>query len=561
MNENIRELLGAYLCGDITPEERAAVEQLLAVDKDAQAEARELKALLGFLAREQPRTVTPAKVSALSAQVAARVRELSGGGPEAELSELQDFIRFLKQSERPVTEKLERELARRLSAALPGAGIGPLVAPKRASRRETAQLARLYLVQPSPWRTRLAWFGAAAAVLLLLLFGAAELYRLRHAPGGPGQETADTAAAPTGGDAAALGQGDAGAPSLQPAEHEQNTPGTQEAAGNNAGQANEKEAANAAEHEAAGPNPLRDNRAGSRAVVQHSGKEQPPALVAPKDGSTHAPKESTPNPILAHANAPQVNQNREPPASTEIAQRPPRPSGGDGDGVTAGGGVAEAGPNSGQPGPAISQPAKTPAAPTVPEFPANVAVVLITRGGNVQALTPDGNTLALAQNQVVPSGSQIITDQGRVAFRLPGGNEFWVNGASSLKLSYAGQAASAALDRGEIAYRSIPQGLGALDLVAGNVEVKDAKAVDVKIEDMAAKVAVLDKQATVGPKGQPGMKVKSGTKATIPLSGASPAKTEPIVGRPDSWTDDIAPMSDTKYDTRNGKSRSRRQYR
>ena len=187
-----------------------------------------------------------------------------------------------------------------------------------------------------------------------------------------------------------------------------------------------------------------------------------------------------------------------------------------------------------------------------------MAVVMATRDGNVQALTPDGKTLTLAENQVVPSGSQIITDQGRVGLKLPGDNLLWVNGGSSLTLNYSGQVTSVSLNRGEIAYRATPQGTGSLAVAATSVEVKDAKAVDMKIEDNAAKVSVLDKQAFVGAKGRPSVKVKGGTKAIVPLTGIGPPRMEAIIGRPDSWTDDLFPMVPTNDKNLRGKNRTQR---
>lgn len=78
---------------------------------------------------------------------------------------------------------------------------------------------------------------------------------------------------------------------------------------------------------------------------------------------------------------------------TNVSQMPSRPGGG---GIGPGGGLSAAAP---QP-PAPVSPAT---APTV-QAPANTAVVMATRDGNVQALTPEGKTLTLADNQAVPLG-------------------------------------------------------------------------------------------------------------------------------------------------------------
>lgn len=176
---------------------------------------------------------------------------------------------------------------------------------------------------------------------------------------------------------------------------------------------------------------------------------------------------------------------------------------------------------------------------------------MATRDGNVQALTPDGKTITLSPNQAVPSGSQIITDQGRVGMKLPGDSRLWVNGGSSLTLKYNNQDAQVALSRGEIAYQSNTQGTGSLAVTAANVEVNSAKAVDMKIEDNAAKVSVLAKQAAVGVKGQTKLRVNSGTKVAIPLSGAAPPHQEVFVKAPDYWTYDLEPQVPTSDSQRN----------
>ena len=122
MGQDTRELVGAYLCADIAAEERVALDRLLAVDEGAQAGPRDLKSLPALLSHGE-RPVSPGVVSALRLQVGkTRAGELCE--PEIDLQAMQGFILFLKQGKRPVPEELGRKLAARLSAVLPGAGIG-----------------------------------------------------------------------------------------------------------------------------------------------------------------------------------------------------------------------------------------------------------------------------------------------------------------------------------------------------------------------------------------------------------------------------------------------------
>ncbi|MGD0092719.1 MAG: hypothetical protein ABSE73_22640, partial [Planctomycetota bacterium] len=188
---NTRELLGAYLCGDVTPEERVAVEQLLAADGAAQAEARELQALRGVLSHGE-RAAGPALISTLRLRVeqacAGQARELAVA-PQALPAAMPGFAEFLKQGERPVSDALAKKLAEQLSAALPSAGIGRMATAQRQSRREATPTVRVYAVPRNPWRARLAWAGAAAAALVMLGVGLARL--LERGPGRAGGPSTD----------------------------------------------------------------------------------------------------------------------------------------------------------------------------------------------------------------------------------------------------------------------------------------------------------------------------------------------------------------------------------
>jgi len=542
-----RELLGAYLSGDVTPVERAAVERLLAGDGSAQAEVRELQSLLALLSLQR-RSVSPALAAALRLRVekacAAKCRDL-----EVDPQTLQPLVRFLKQGERPVSEKLERELAARLSAALPGAGIGgtvaqatarreePLSGARRSSRRATVQTVRVYAVPRSPWRARLAWVGVAAAVLIALVLGLAR----RGIRGSPVREPeANTV--------------------VHNASHEAKpTAAAQDAAQvahTRPGQIDERKMVHAAQPTVPVPKPTAPEKDVAQDVVEKTEPAQQPTRVVPEKVEQAVSLPPAPpavegtQPEVANRDVPQKrpDTNNTPPQTapeTIVSQIPPRPGGGNGSGV----GTFVTAPQPPAPPPPVT-------VPTAPEL-GSAALVMATRDGNVQALTPDGKTLTLVENQAVPSGSQIITDQGRVGLRLPGGNMLWVNGGSSLTLNYSGQIASVVLNRGEIAYKAAP-GAGSLAVTATSVEVKDAKAVDMKIEDNMAKVAVLDMQASVGVKGRPSAKVKSGTKASVSLTGLGQTHTEAIAGRPNSWTDDLFPMIPTNDKNPRGKNRTPR---
>ncbi|MGD0093955.1 MAG: FecR domain-containing protein, partial [Planctomycetota bacterium] len=295
------------------------------------------------------------------------------------------------------------------------------------------------------------------------------------------------------------------------------------------------------------PGPKQDvpEKAEIRDVAEKTGQAPQPA---PEKAIPGAEQEKAPKPRVAVSNQPKKESTptQQPDNVTVQPQKPPRSSGGGG---IAGGGVAAPAPQ------VSSTPAATPT-PAPPATSSDLAVVFVTRDGHVQATTPDGKTMALAPNQQVPSGSEIVTDQGRVGLTLPGGATFWVNGGSSLTLRYRGQDTQVALSRGEVAYKTNLQGTGSLAVTATNVEVNQAKAVNMKIEDNAAKVSVLDKQATVGVKGRPGVKVNKKTRVIVPLAGVGPMVNETWTVPPDLWTTDLQPTIPTS-DPTNQKHKSR----
>lgn len=575
MNE--RELVGAYLCGDVTPEERVAVERLLAADAGARAEARELKALRPVLAcGERPvpaallaavrlrvaelsaaRTCVPEGALLLSAGLSgdteAREKELltryMAGHPEARLEaqSLREFSQWLKRGERPVSDGLSGSLTERLSAALPAAGIGRQVSARQVSARLSAEPAvRVYAAPRNVWRGRLAWLGAAAAALVALAFGLAWLLQTR--PGGTPTAVKQQQDSPRSGGLQPDGAKEvvAPGPAVGPGELVER----REAQTGN-GKVVQQEPRRDVAPEPRTPGGKSAARDARDVVVEPQQAPRAPGVMPERVTETQRPVRPRDKEEVAHGNN-NGAAAQQPGAQQSVS--PPRPPArhGDGTGVAVQvGGAAQNGTVAQAPG-ADENVSKA----AVETLPPDAAEVLLTRDGYVQARTPEGAPVTLTKGQRVASGSQILTDQGRVGLLLPGDGRLWVNGGSSLTLRIRGQETEVTLVRGEIAYR--PGGGGSLSVKAENAFATNAKAADVKIEGNALKVFVLDKEAAVGGKGKGAVRVGSGSQATVALNGNEPVRKDAFAGRPDAWKDDLDTVKIiTNENDPRGKTRAR----
>ncbi|MFH0940094.1 MAG: hypothetical protein V1899_12565 [Planctomycetota bacterium] len=183
---------------------------------------------------------------------------------------------------------------------------------------------------------------------------------------------------------------------------------------------------------------------------------------------------------------------------------------------------------------ASNSPTKTPAAENTPITPtANLAVVDSIRGA-VLASTPSG-VQALVIGNTLPSGTEIVTDQGRVVLALPGDGRLAINSNSSLTFELRRGGILITLNAGEIDY----QGADSLTVAAGGVNITNAKSVDIKRDGNRVITAVMAKTAYIGTKGKATL-VKSGFQAVVVLGGDTPPRIEAFVERPNSWTADIA---------------------
>jgi ferric-dicitrate binding protein FerR (iron transport regulator) len=180
-----------------------------------------------------------------------------------------------------------------------------------------------------------------------------------------------------------------------------------------------------------------------------------------------------------------------------------------------------------------------------PAVLSDTAMVGALRDGNVQARTPRGEFVTLQTNQQIPSGSEIVTDQGRVALVLPGNGRLWINRNSSLVLSFRGSLTQVALKSGEISYKA-PS--GSLLLTSSGIQVADAKAVDVKLQGDMLAICVSEKSASVSAKGKT-VKVNAGQKATVALSGDSALQKDSFAGVADSWRLDLVLPGEGSSDT------------
>ncbi|MCY3023361.1 MAG: hypothetical protein NTW87_30650 [Planctomycetota bacterium] len=566
---DIRELLSAYLCGDVRPEERAVVERLLSDDAALRALARDLKALLPLL-KAGARPVSEALLAALHSRVtqmlaagantpgigALLCASLSGDlnaqeterltrhlaeHPEAkdEQQALKALLQVLRKGQLPVSTDLEKRLTERLSASLPAAaGIGKAGGRRReSSRRETV---RAIVAPQLPWRARLYWIGAAAAALLLLVFGLARVL-------GTPSPTVGTAAKEKGEPPAPKPEGVRPETPAAPRQwvNEKPEDATRREIAVKRQGPDEVQAPLA-------PDVVPEDRNVARTPEQtpqvppapDTIRNEPEKAVA-KGGATAPPREKT------------VTQNnttkQEPSPGVGVApgvQRSP--------GRTSTDGVAIA------PSTTATQQSVTPTAPVEPvaQDNANIAPVagaakvLIVQGGTAEATTAAG-PLTLTTSVVVPSGSKVTTGQGRVGFVLPGDGRLWVNSGSALTLTLSGLDTIVNLTKGEIAYRA-PAGGGDLTVHSGSVQVTQAKGVDAKLQANALEVCVLKQQATVSTKGK-ALKATSGYRVIAALSGNEALRKEPYgAPAPDYWSSDLQLFEkQTTGEKKDGRSRTR----
>lgn len=567
-----RELLSAYACGDVSPEQRVAVERLLASGGDAETELRELKALLPSLAQaERPvsgvlmgalrkriealhakQSREPVAAVLLSASLTgdvdasekALVNQYLLDHPAAQIEQrsLREFTGLLKQGELPVSAALMARFTERLAGALPVSR--PVSVPQKritqvlkVQARESEPTVRvLASTRTYVWRPRLVWTGAAVAALLAVAFGLWRLLESRATDSTAiANQNKNEAPAPV------VPQVVKDMPKVQdpgiapvPEVVQQRTP--------------EADRPPVAHDQTPVPLP-RDAVQNIAPPPQDVVKREPRPTLGTKEPyvaqtPTLQPRDRTPpkNGIAPREQPPVVNQ--------QTPQTPtPHSSGGGGGGSL----VIPANP-------AVVNATDTPANQTpTTDVPANSAVVLRQADGNVQAQWPGAAAKVLADNDVVPSGATITTAQGRVGLTVPGGAKLFVNSDSSLTVRFSGSETTVTLVRGEVAYRS--SGAGTLSLLAStgnNASVTKAKYADIRIAGSTMETNVLNGSAKVSVNGKD-TTIPKDNKATVALAGNEAPRKETITGRPpDTWSYDLDRTTVNTSDGRGGRSRTSR---
>lgn len=559
------QVLGAYLGNEMSPEERAAITRLLEQDPALKVHSEQLRELIASLkgselqvtpemraslkqrvekliAQYRPSVSVEALISAslsddLDANEKAALQKHFLEHPEArkQVQSLTQFTQRIKDSALTVTPALTQSLAERLRQKLPPGAIAdskskPAAKGNSLSGKSPAASAavRVFAMPESRWSNRLRVAGVAAAIALTV-FG---LSKLTAKP----QETVKN-------------------PPPVPEEH-RNVPGVQEAPG--------------IAHAPLGPKSVPppivpDQRPLANDDVRNKvPPEQIPnpnkEAVAPQNNPApivKAPDIKTPNvapssPEIVHAREIVVPDNKLVPDDNplpnqpkEIARPPDKVINGGSKVVNAT--VPPAPPANLTPPdqvpPAIANgqnnPAPNPAPAPAPDTAAEVAdmaVVGAVRDGIAQAEFPDRKVHALRKKSEIPSGSEIVTsDKGRLALLMPGGH-LYIDKGTSLKLEFSNDVTRVTLHTGQINYKA-SQG-GSLALKSHGIEVANARSVNTQIQGNNLIVSVLDKSATVGPRGKT-ITVQKGSKAVASLDQDVKPEKEQSVDQPDDWHNDL----------------------
>jgi hypothetical protein len=478
------ELLGAYLSGDVTPEERAAVERLKAEDASLQELAHSLGDLLPLLSQGQ-HPVSPAL------QVQLRERIKMSIAADLKLDAL------LKKGELAVSASLSQKLAARLrarlpEAALPSSNVVTNLALSGRMQSATPSL-RIYAAPHNPWHKRMVVAGLASAAAAALAVGLS--YAIRPAPATPPEQMANGVEA-----SPSLKNGQ---PSKTPASVANNDDKLIEAAPDLKPELVEAPAPPQAPQDAvvkdSVPHVTPEPKKHVADTAPPDKASLPPKLPAPDKVVSGTPENKTPvAPETPKPPAPVASNDTPVPQDYQkVAQTEPSA------------GSKTIFPSSGEPGTTtlVANPPTTPDAAndSIAAQP-DAAVVGALRGGSVEA-AKDGKAQSIKVRDAIASGSQIFTGEGRVALVLPGDGRLWANRGTDLTISFQNKNTIVTLTSGEVSYKA--GGGGALSLNAGNISVSSAKGVDVKIEDGKRVVA------TTGDRNSASISVKNGKSARL----------------------------------------------
>lgn len=604
---DVKELLGAYLAGDIRPEERAAVERLLSDDPETRAVLDSLRDVLGSVQNaDHPVTdamsrqlrerlaplladeVTSAAIgSALAGELTAteqdQLKRYLREHPDekSRMSAMRNTAQWMKKNQPVGTDAMSAALRERLAAKIPALrGLESQVSrettlvktptlPKTlpATARTTSSSLRV-VAKDEPWKRRFVWGAAAAAAAsVALAFGIARIFDTSKPTIAKSGTTKDVTPKQT-----------------------DTLPETQFAP-------------KVEEHVVDGPAPKLNNNQippplplpPQDAPVVHNDDTQKnllnPKTPAPQDRITEKTPRKTPivipqeerDPFTPKTPAPKVTEN-EPKTAPKLdevvpnVQQPKAPSNDIVDNRTTQGVAIPIGPavasqkppspptntnttatNTGNgtlDGPQVSstKPNVNPTKTATSDVPRDAMTVASVKNGSVSATPEKGEPQTLTSAQVsmqLSSGTELITSQtSRIVLDLPDGR-LWVNTSSRLRVRISGSATTVELGGGQFAFESSKGSLSVM--TAGQTVVTAAKNVDVRLENGALVTVVLGERATVK-----GKRVERGQQATV----MNPASTDaPTVKAADgvatAWRDDDPAMAPANDNPAKGKSKSR----
>ena len=607
------QLLGAYLSGEMLPEESTLIGQRLENEPDLRAHVLQMREVLEVLKqgrrpvseelsaqlrqRVNKLVAEQANKLALDALVTAslsqdldqheqlRVEKYLSHNPAAEqhFNSLRELNLLLKKAELPIRRDLSQKLVQRLAKHLPAAALKGI--DKRSVRAVSS--VRVFAAPEDVWQKRLRWAGLAAAVALIAL-GAAKLagklpathnqITKQDIPPGIGvpdeKENPVPEIQPSNGIAVAPGPKDV-VPGLVPPKDSvpsQNVPKPVQIV--------EVHKLNDPSR-AVQPMPLQIEKVVDKGVVLPPAAGNDPFAPQPQQIKP-PPLEDLPGHPFAYSNSnPQTRsivpipsvQNPNvstptPPAPTPPVVKPLAP-------ITPVASVPTPVVTIDTPAPApivpkipvaqsdpavVSPAPSDPVAVVTPPKPAPIKDPANTPGGTIQAppnmavvgtikdadtITQENGNIVLHVRQPVASGAIISTDHARAALVLPGNGRLYLNHNTILTLDIQNTQTNVNLTSGQVAFKG---GSGAFSLTSFGVDVTNAHgSVDIQIQDNTLVVTVLDKTATVGPKGKV-VQVTKGTKAVAFLNNSDSApKKEPNTADI-TWHDDLILPGDTSAD-------------
>ena len=562
---HIDELLSAYLAGDVTPSERAAVEHRLVNNPALRNQLAELQSLAAILKQAQ-RPVTPAMLAELKRRVEgsmpkpvellaasitgdlnsverATVDQLLSEQPAArrELASLRAMSSFLKKAELSASANAGRKLIDRLSAKLPAKALSPMLPGAHETvaikLHTSAPTVRIYAAQESPWRKRI--LRAAVAVAAAIVFSAGTIFGLKALNDG----VSNTAKVPPQPRVPPVNPPEA--PLITPDE----TPITPVAPNSQSvvptppapSLSSDVPPAPPTPNGAVNPNTVTPTEPRSTAPatvptpfvpkVQH--KPYPPAPVEPKHGPDLTPAPS-PAPIV------------EPDQQTVVENSKPKSNGGppivptipNGTGplvVPTNGDVATVNPKvaatSINPGTQSVNPTAVPSTETpdpapTPTPPVDNSIVAAVDGKMVVGVIREPNDVTISPSlppdqpfqlkAELPTDTTITTGGTRLGLVLPGDGRLWINKSTKVTVQLKGVNTILTLDFGEISYRA-PQGGNVTVNYSTTLQASSGDLVDVNINALTStmQVLVVDGTARVVRKGKSTINLSTKTKNSV----------------------------------------------